>query len=167
MRSSQEIIALTDKYGARNYYPLPVVISKAEGVWVEDPEGNRYMDMLSAYSAVNQGHRHPKIIQALKDQADRVTLTSRAFHNDQLGPWYEKVCQLTGKNMVLPMNTGAEAVETAIKAARRWAYDVKGVPEDQAEIIACEGNFHGRTMTAVSLSSRSERSILLSSYLRH
>lgn len=156
MRSSQEIIALTDKYGARNYYPLPVVISKAEGVWVEDPEGNRYMDMLSAYSAVNQGHRHPKIIQALKDQADRVTLTSRAFHNDQLGPWYEKVCQLTGKNMVLPMNTGAEAVETAIKAARRWAYDVKGVPEDQAEIIACEGNFHGRTMTAVSLSSEPE-----------
>lgn len=156
MRSSEEIITITEKYGARNYHPLPVVISRAEGVWVEDPEGNRYMDMLSAYSAVNQGHRHPKIIQALKDQADRVTLTSRAFHNDQLGPWYEKVCKITDKNMVLPMNTGAEAVETAVKAARRWAYDVKGVPEDQAEIIACEGNFHGRTMTAVSLSSEPE-----------
>lgn len=114
------------------------------------------MDMLSAYSAVNQGHRHPKIIQALKDQADRVTLTSRAFHNDQLGPWYELITKLSGKEMALPMNTGAEAVETAFKAARRWAYDVKGVAEDKAEIIACEGNFHGRTMTAVSLSSDPE-----------
>lgn len=114
------------------------------------------MDMLSAYSAVNQGHRHPKIIQALKDQADRVTLTSRAFHNDQLGPWYEKICKLTNKEMALPMNTGAEAVETAVKAARRWAYDVKGVEDNQAEIIACIGNFHGRTMTAVSLSSEAE-----------
>jgi ornithine--oxo-acid transaminase len=114
------------------------------------------MDMLSAYSAVNQGHRHPKIIQALKDQADKVTLTSRAFHNDQLGPWYEKICKLTRKEMALPMNTGAEAVETAIKAARRWSYDVKGVAENQAEIIACVGNFHGRTMTAVSLSSEAE-----------
>jgi len=112
--------------------------------------------MLSAYSAVNQGHRHPKIIQALKDQADKITLTSRAFHNDQLGPFYEKVASLTGKDMVLPMNTGAEAVESAIKAARRWAYDVKGVPDNQAEIIACEGNFHGRTMLAVSLSSEEE-----------
>lgn len=153
---SDEIIQLTEKYGAKNYHPLPIVISKAEGVWVEDPEGNKYLDMLSAYSAVNQGHRHPKIIQALKDQADLVTLTSRAFHNDKLGPWYEKVAQLTKKEMVLPMNTGAEAVETAIKAARRWAYDVKGVKEDQAEIIACEGNFHGRTMLAVSLSSEPE-----------
>lgn len=114
------------------------------------------MDMLSAYSAVNQGHRHPKIINALKEQADRLTLTSRAFHNDQLGPWFEKICKLTNKEMVLPMNTGAEAVETAIKAARRWAYDVKGVAENKAEIIACEGNFHGRTMTAVSLSSEAE-----------
>ncbi|WP_075982743.1 ornithine--oxo-acid transaminase [Bacillus massilinigeriensis] len=156
MTKSQSIIEQTEKYGANNYHPLPIVISKAEGVWVEDPEGNKYMDMLSAYSAVNQGHRHPKIIQALKEQADRVTLTSRAFHNDQLGPWYEKVCQLTNMEMVLPMNTGAEAVETAIKAARRWAYDVKGVAEDQAEIIACIGNFHGRTMTAVSLSSDPE-----------
>src|SRR5690606_4594293 len=108
------------------------------------------------YSAVNQGHRHPKIIQALIEQANKVTLTSRAFHNDQLGPWYEKVCQLTNKEMALPMNTGAEAVETALKAARRWAYDVKGVPDDKAEIIACEGNFHGRTMAAISLSSEAE-----------
>ncbi|PLS15706.1 ornithine--oxo-acid transaminase [Bacillus sp. M6-12] len=153
---SAELIEQTEKFGAHNYHPLPIVISDAEGVWVKDPEGNKYMDMLSAYSAVNQGHRHPKIIQALKDQADRVTLTSRAFHNDQLGPWYEKICKLTDKQMALPMNTGAEAVETAIKAARRWAYDVKGVAENQAEIIACIGNFHGRTMTAVSLSSEEE-----------
>ncbi|MEK5440502.1 ornithine--oxo-acid transaminase [Fredinandcohnia sp. FSL W7-1320] len=153
---SKTIIDQTEKFGANNYHPLPIVISKAEGVWVEDPEGNKYMDMLSAYSAVNQGHRHPRIIQALKDQADRVTLTSRAFHNDQLGPWYELICKMTNKDMALPMNTGAEAVETAIKAARRWAYDVKGVKENQAEIIACIGNFHGRTMTAVSLSSEEE-----------
>lgn len=150
------IIEQTEKFGANNYHPLPIVISHAEGVWVEDPEGNKYMDMLSAYSAVNQGHRHPKIIQALKDQADRVTLTSRAFHNDQLGPWYELICELAKKDMALPMNTGAEAVETAVKAARRWAYDVKGVENNQAEIIACLGNFHGRTMTAVSLSSEEE-----------
>ncbi|MFC4411336.1 ornithine--oxo-acid transaminase [Chungangia koreensis] len=156
MSVSERVIEQTNRFGAHNYHPLPIVISEAEGVWVKDPEGNKYMDMLSAYSAVNQGHRHPKIIQALKDQADRVTLTSRAFHNDQLGPWYEKVCQLAGKEMALPMNTGAEAVETAFKAARRWAYDVKGVAEGQAEVIACEGNFHGRTMTAVSLSSDPE-----------
>jgi ornithine--oxo-acid transaminase len=153
MSKSQHIIGVTEQYGAHNYHPLPVVLSKAEGVWVKDPEGNKYMDMLSAYSAVNQGHRHPKIVEALKEQADRITLTSRAFHNDQLGPFYKKVSELSGKDMVLPMNTGAEAVETAVKAARRWAYDKKGVPENQAEIIACEGNFHGRTMTAVSLSS--------------
>ncbi|MBA2174522.1 ornithine--oxo-acid transaminase [Halobacillus locisalis] len=154
--SSQQIIDQTQEYGAKNYHPLPIVIAKAEGVWVEDPEGNRFMDMLSAYSAVNQGHRHPKIIQALNDQANRVTLTSRAFHNDQLGPWYEKICKITNKEMALPMNTGAEAVETAIKATRRWAYDVKKVPEEKAEIIACTGNFHGRTMTAVSISSEKE-----------
>ncbi|ALC89509.1 ornithine--oxo-acid aminotransferase [Bacillus sp. FJAT-18017] len=154
--NTHEIIEQTEKFGAPNYNPLPIVISKAEGVWVEDPEGTKYMDMLSAYSAVNQGHRHPKIIQALKDQADRVTLTSRAFHNDQLGPWYEKVSKLANKEMVLPMNTGAEAVETAIKAARRWAYFIKGVEENKAEIIGCTGNFHGRTMTAVSLSSEEE-----------
>ncbi len=156
MTVSEKVIVQTEKFGANNYHPLPIVISEAQGVWVKDPEGNKFMDMLSAYSAVNQGHRHPKIIQALKDQADKVTLTSRAFHNDQLGPWYEKICELSGKEMALPMNTGAEAVETAIKAARRWAYDVKGVAENQAEIIACEGNFHGRTMTAVSLSSDAE-----------
>jgi ornithine--oxo-acid transaminase len=156
MTQSESNISLTEKFGANNYHPLPVVISKAEGVWLFDPEGNRYMDMLSAYSAVNQGHRHPKIIKALKDQADRVTLTSRAFHNDKLGPWYEKICSLTKKEMALPMNTGAEAVETAVKAARRWAYERKGVAHDKAEIIACIGNFHGRTMTAVSLSSEAE-----------
>lgn len=155
-KKTKGLIEQTEKYGAHNYHPLPIVISRAEGVWVEDPEGNKYMDMLSAYSAVNQGHRHPKIIQALKDQADKVTLTSRAFHNDQLGPWYEKICKLTSKEMALPMNTGAEAVETAVKAARRWGYDVKGIDENQAEIIACVGNFHGRTMTAVSLSSEAE-----------
>lgn len=156
VKTSKDVINQTEQYGAHNYDPLPVVVSKAEGIWAEDLEGNRYMDMLSAYSSVNQGHRHPKIIQALKKQADAVTLTSRAFHNDQLGPWYEAVCKLTNKEMVLPMNTGAEAVETAIKTARRWAYDVKGVENNKAEIIACEGNFHGRTMTAVSLSSEKE-----------
>ncbi|MFC0270640.1 ornithine--oxo-acid transaminase [Metabacillus herbersteinensis] len=153
---TEGLIEQTEKYGAKNYHPLPIVISKAEGVWVEDPEGNKYMDMLSAYSAVNQGHRHPKIIKALKDQADRVTLTSRAFHNDQLGPWYEKLARITKKEMALPMNTGAEAVETAIKTVRRWGYNVKGIAENQAEIIACTGNFHGRTMSAVSLSSETE-----------
>ena len=151
--SSQSLINLTEKYGARNYKPLPIVISEAKGVWVTDPEGKRYMDMLSAYSAVNQGHCHPKILEAMINQAHRVTLTSRAFHNDQMGPFFEKVCSITGKNMVLPMNTGAEAVETAFKAARRWGYFVKKIPTDCAEIIACIGNFHGRTMTAVSLSS--------------
>ncbi|MCQ6285830.1 MULTISPECIES: ornithine aminotransferase [Bacillus cereus group] len=156
MIQTKDIIELTDTYGANNYHPLPIVISKAEGVWVEDPEGNRYMDLLSAYSAVNQGHRHPKIINALIDQANRVTLTSRAFHSDQLGPWYEKVAKLTNKEMVLPMNTGAEAVETAIKTVRRWAYDVKKVEANRAEIIVCEDNFHGRTMGSVSMSSNEE-----------
>ncbi|KAB2492228.1 ornithine--oxo-acid transaminase [Priestia endophytica] len=154
--TSEKVINQTEKFGANNYHPLPIVISKAEGVWVEDPEGNRYMDMLSAYSAVNQGHRHPKIIEALKKQADRVTLTSRAFHNDQLGPWYERMCAVTNKDMILPMNTGAEAVETAVKAVRRWGYEKKGIEENKAEIIACYDNFHGRTMTAVSLSSEEE-----------
>ncbi|TCS94795.1 ornithine--oxo-acid transaminase [Hazenella coriacea] len=156
MSKNQALIELTDKYGARNYHPLPIVISKAEGIWVEDADGKRYMDMLSAYSALNHGHRHPKLIQALKDQADLVTLTSRAFHNDKLGLFYEKVAQITGKELVLPMNTGAEAVETAIKAVRRWAYDVKKVPDNQAEIIVCEENFHGRTLAAISLSSNEE-----------
>ena len=152
MSKSEKVIEQTENYGANNYHPLPIVITEAEGVWVYDLEGNKYLDMLSAYSAVNQGHRHPKIIEALKTQADRVTLTSRAFHSDQLGPWYEKVATLTKKEMVLPMNTGAEAVETAIKTARRWAYDVKKISGD-AEIICCTGNFHGRTMAAISMSS--------------
>ncbi|MEX2105095.1 MAG: ornithine--oxo-acid transaminase, partial [Bacilli bacterium] len=156
VQQSTAIIEKTERYGAKNYHPLPIVISKAEGVWVEDPEGNKFMDMLSAYSALNQGHRHPKIIQALKDQADKVTLTSRAFHNDQLGEFYEKLAEFTGKEMILPMNTGAEAVETALKTARRWAYDVKKVQANEAEIIVCEGNFHGRTITVTSFSSDEE-----------
>lgn len=156
MTITSQFIESTERYGANNYHPLPIVISKAEGVWVEDPEGNRYMDMLSAYSALNHGHRHPTIIQALKDQADKVTLTSRAFHNDQLGLFYEKLSKLTGKDMILPMNTGAEAVETAIKAIRRWAYDVKQVPDNMTEIIVCENNFHGRTVTITSFSSSEE-----------
>lgn len=156
MNVTRTMIELTEQYGANNYHPLPIVISKAQGIYVYDIDGNEYMDMLSAYSAVNQGHRHPKIIEALVEQANRVTLTSRAFHSDQLGPWYEKVSQLTNKEMILPMNTGAEAVETAIKAARRWAYDVKGVAENKAEIIACAGNFHGRTLAAISMSSEAE-----------
>ncbi|MBE3595919.1 MAG: ornithine--oxo-acid transaminase [Hydrogenibacillus sp.] len=153
---TEQLIRQTETYGAHNYHPLPVVIAYAEGVWVEDVEGNRYMDMLSAYSAVNQGHRHPAIIAALKAQADRLTLTSRAFHNDRLGPFSEKLAKLTGKSMILPMNTGAEAVETAIKAARRWGYWKKGVPENAAEIIVCAHNFHGRTTTIISFSSEDE-----------
>ncbi|MFC1654899.1 aminotransferase class III-fold pyridoxal phosphate-dependent enzyme, partial [Myxococcota bacterium] len=153
MPSSKEIIEITEKYGAHNYKPLPVVISRAEGAWVWDCEGKKYLDFLSAYSAVNQGHRHPAIIGAFKDQADRVTLTSRAFHNDQLGPFLEEICTLSGMEMALPMNTGAEAVETAVKTARKWGYTNKKVAENQAEIICCTGNFHGRTTTVVSFSS--------------
>ena len=153
---SSAVIARTEAYGAANYKPLPIVISRAEGVWVEDPEGRRYLDMLSAYSALNQGHRHPAIVQALKEQADRVTLTSRAFHNERLTEFYDRLSAYTGKPMILPMNTGAEAVETAVKAVRRWAYQVKGVARDQAEIIVCEGNFHGRTTTITSFSSEEE-----------
>ncbi|MCY0896634.1 MAG: ornithine--oxo-acid transaminase [Alicyclobacillaceae bacterium] len=153
---SKDIMEVTDRYGAHNYHPLPIVVSKAERIWVEDPEGNRYMDMLSAYSALNPGHRHPRIIAALKEQADRVTLTSRAFHSDNLGQFYEMLSRLTKMEKILPMNTGAEAVETAIKAARRWAYDIKGVPDGMAEIIVCQGNFHGRTVTAISMSSDAE-----------
>jgi len=150
--SSQSVIDLAEKVGAHNYHPLPVVISQAEGVWVHDPEGRRYMDFLSAYSAVNQGHRNPHIIQALKDQADRVTLTSRAFHNDRMGDFLEKLCAYTGYEMALPMNTGAEAVETAMKMARRWGYQVKGIPANQAEIICFDQNFHGRTISIISYS---------------
>lgn len=153
MSTSNDIIMLTERYSAANYLPLPVVLAGGEGVWVEDPEGNRYMDMLSAYSAMSHGHRHPRVIAALKEQADKITLTSRAFHNDLLGAFCKKLAGITGKEQILPMNTGAEAVETAIKAARRWAYDKKGIPAGKAEIITCSGNFHGRTITIVSFSS--------------
>lgn len=153
MPTSGEIISVTEQYSARNYLPLPVVLSQGEGIWVEDPEGKRYMDMLSAYSAMNFGHCHPKIVESLRGQAGRITLTSRAFHNDRLGTFCRMLAELTGKDKVLPMNTGAEAVETAIKAVRRWAYRVKKIPSNQAEIIACRGNFHGRTSTIVSFSS--------------
>jgi ornithine--oxo-acid transaminase len=153
MPSSEEIIEITEKYGARNYKPLPVVISRAEGAWVWDCEGKKYLDFLSAYSAVNQGHRHPVIVGAMKEQLDRVTLTSRAFHNDQLGPFLEEICKLSGMEMALPMNTGAEAVETAVKMARKWGYTSKKVAENQAEIVCCTDNFHGRTITVVSFSS--------------
>jgi len=151
--SSEQLMEMEHTYGAHNYHPLEVVISKAEGIWVEDPEGKRYIDMLSAYSAVNQGHRHPTIIKALKDQADILTLTSRAFFNDKWPVFAEKLCQVTGKDMILPMNTGAEAVETAIKTMRKWGYKVKGVEPGKAEIIVFEENFHGRTTTIVSFST--------------
>ena len=150
--SSEELMDMEQQYGAHNYHPLEVVITKAEGVWVEDPEGRRYMDMLSAYSAVNQGHRHPRIIKALKDQADELTLTSRAFYSDRWPLFAKKRSELTGKDMILPMNTGAEAVETAIKTMRKWGYLVKGVEKDKAEIIVFEDNFHCRTVTIVSFS---------------
>jgi ornithine--oxo-acid transaminase len=142
-----------DKYSAHNYHPLPVVLERGEGVWVWDVDGNRYLDMLSAYSALNQGHRHPAIIDAAHKQLDTLTLTSRAFHNDQMGPFLRELCEATGFERALPMNTGAEAVETAIKMVRKWGYKVKGVPADQAEIIVCENNFHGRTTTIVGFSS--------------
>ena len=151
--SSEAIMRHTDTVSAHNYHPLPVVISQAEGVWVHDPEGRRYMDFLSAYSAVNQGHRHPKIIQALKDQADRCTLTSRAFHNDRMGRFLETLCSYTGYEMALPMNTGAEAVETALKMARMWGAKVKGVENGKQEIICVEENFHGRTLAIISFST--------------
>lgn len=148
-----DYIAIEDLHGAHNYHPLDVVITRGEGVWVYDVDGKRYLDCLSAYSALNQGHVHPKIFKTLVEQAQRVTLTSRAFRNDQLPHFYEELSDLTGYEMALPMNSGAEAVETAIKLARIWAYQVKGVPPNQAEIITCEGNFHGRTVTIISFSS--------------
>jgi ornithine--oxo-acid transaminase len=142
-----------ERYSAHNYHPLPVVLTRGEGIWVWDVEGNKYLDMLSAYSAVNQGHAHPKIIQALIDQAKRLPLTSRAFHNDRMGEFLKRLCEIAGYEKALPMNTGAEAVETAIKAVRKWGYEVKGVPADQAEILVFDGNFHGRTTTIISFSS--------------
>jgi len=153
MPSSKEYMEIEAKYGAHNYHPIPVVIAKAEGVYVWDPEGKRYTDMLSCYSALNQGHRHPKIVKAAKDQLDVLTLTSRAFYNDKLGAFMKKLTTLAGMDMMLPMNTGAEAVETGIKLARRWGYEKKKIPKDKAEIIVCAENFHGRTTTIVGFST--------------
>ena len=153
---TEDYIALEERYNAHNYKPLDVVIARAEGAAVWDVEGRRYLDFLSAYSAVNQGHCHPRIVRALVEQAHRVTLTSRAFRNDQLPLLAKELCELFGYEMMLPMNTGVEAVETAIKAARKWAYRVKGVADEQAEIIACTGNFHGRTTTVISFSSEEQ-----------
>jgi ornithine--oxo-acid transaminase len=149
---TQDYIQLEDQYGAHNYHPLDVVIERAEGVWVYDVEGKKYLDCLSAYSAVNQGHVHPEILDALVAQSKKLTLTSRAFRNDQLPLLYKELSEMTGYEMSLPMNSGAEAVETAIKLARKWAYQVKGVPRHQAEIVVCDGNFHGRTTTIISFS---------------
>jgi len=149
----QYYIRLEDKFGAHNYKPLDVVLQRGEGVWVWDVKGKKYMDCLSAYSAVNQGHCHPKIMSAMIEQSRKLTLTSRAFRNDQLGPLYKEICELTHSHKILPMNSGAEAVETVIKAVRKWGYKVKGVTKDHAEIIVCENNFHGRTITIVGFST--------------
>jgi len=151
--STEEYIKLENQYGAQNYKPLDVVLTRGQGIWVWDVEGRRYLDCLSAYSAVNQGHCHPKILRTLIEQAERLTLVSRAFRNDQLGPFYRELCELTDSHMVLPMNSGAEAVESAIKAVRKWGYKIKGIPEDKAEVIVCENNFHGRTITIVGFST--------------
>ncbi len=149
-------IDLEEQYGAHNYQPLDVVLSRGQGIWVWDVEGNKYLDCLASYSAVNQGHCHPKIMRTMLEQAQQLTLTSRAFRNDQLGLFYKELCELTNSHKVLPMNSGAEAVETVIKAARKWGYQVKGVPPDQAEIIVCANNFHGRTITIVGFSSEEQ-----------
>ncbi len=151
--TSNDLIKLEEKYGAHNYHPLPVVLAKGQGPFMWDVEGKKYYDFLSAYSAVNQGHCHPKIVQALYKQAQTLTLTSRAFYNDALGPYEEYITKYFGYDKILPMNTGAEADETALKICRKWAYDKKGIPEGQAKIIVCEGNFHGRTITIVSMST--------------
>jgi ornithine--oxo-acid transaminase len=151
--SAESLIALEDQWGAHNYHPLDIVVERASGAWVYDVEGNRYLDCLSAYSAVNQGHCHPRILEALREQAERVSLTSRAFRNDQLPLFCKELAELCRMEAVLPMNTGAEAVETAIKAARRWGYTIKGIPADRAEIIVCANNFHGRTTTITGFSS--------------
>jgi ornithine--oxo-acid transaminase len=153
MMEQREFIELEDQFGAHNYKPLDVVLSRGKGVWVWDVDGKKYLDCLAAYSAVNQGHCHPKIMQAMVAQAEKLTLTSRAFRNDQLGPFYKELCELTNSHRVLPMNSGAEAVETAIKTVRKWGYTVKGVAENQAEIIVCDNNFHGRTISIVSFST--------------
>jgi ornithine--oxo-acid transaminase len=150
--NSQDCIAIEERYGAHNYNPLDVVITKGKGVWVEDVDGKKFMDFLAAYSAVNQGHCHPRLVSVMKHQVEKLTLTSRAFRNDQWPLLAREVCELTGYDMVLPMNSGAEAVETAIKAARKWGYRLKGVEADRAEIIVCDGNFHGRTITIITFS---------------
>ena len=150
--NAQQHIALEERYSAHTYLPLDVVLTRGEGVWVEDVEGKRYMDFLAAYSAVSQGHCHPRLVKVMVEQASKLTLTSRAFRNDQLPLFAKELCELTGYEMMLPMNSGAEAVETAIKAARKWGYEVKGVPDDRAHILACQGNFHGRTTTIISFS---------------
>jgi ornithine--oxo-acid transaminase len=150
---STEYIRLEDTYGAHNYKPLDVVLAKGRGIWVWDVDGRKYLDCLSSYSAVNQGHCHPKIMATLREQAEKLTLTSRAFRNDQLGPFYKEICDLTHSHKVLPMNSGAEAVETVIKAVRKWGYQIKGVSRNQAEIIVCADNFHGRTITIVGFST--------------
>ena len=150
---TQHFINLENRYGAQNYKPLDVVLTRGEGIWVWDVEGKKYLDFLSSYSAVNQGHCHPKIMKTMIEQAQKLCLTSRAFRNDQLGLFYEDICNLTNSHMVLPMNSGAEAVETVIKAVRKWGYNLKGVPQDQAEIIVCENNFHGRTIAIIGFSS--------------
>jgi ornithine--oxo-acid transaminase len=151
--TAKDFIQLEEEYGAHNYHPLNVVIERAEGVWVWDVDGRKYLDCLSAYSALNQGHRHPAIVEALVAQAHKVTLTSRAFRNDQLGPFYHELHALTGYEMALPMNSGAEAAETAVKLARKWGYVIKGIPHDQAEIVVAADNFHGRTITLISFST--------------
>jgi ornithine--oxo-acid transaminase len=156
MSNAQDFIALEEQFGAHNYHPLDVVISRADGAWVWDVEGKKYMDFLAAYSAVNQGHCHPRLVKVMAEQMCRVALTSRAFRNDQLGPFCKEICEMTGFERVLPMNTGAEAVETAIKAARKWGYTVKGIEKDKAEILVFSGNFHGRTTTIVGFSSDEE-----------
>ena len=150
---TQHFINLEDRYGAQNYKPLDVVLNRGEGIWVWDVEGKKYLDFLSSYSAVNQGHCHPKIMKTMIEQAQKLCLTSRAFRNDQLGLFYEDICNLTNSHMVLPMNSGAEAVETVIKAVRKWGYKLKGVPQNQAEVIVCENNFHGRTIAIIGFSS--------------
>ncbi len=162
---SQDYITLDEKYGAHNYHPLPVVISWAEGCKVRDPEGKTYFDFLSAYSAVNQGHRHPRILKAVRDQLDLCTLTSRAFHNDRMGLFLKKLCEFTGYEMALPMNTGAEAVETALKAARRWGVEVKGVKNGEQEIICAEENFHGRTIAVISMSTDPDSTVNYGPYV--
>ncbi|KAG0332146.1 ornithine aminotransferase, partial [Podila horticola] len=163
--TNKEVIHLEHQYGAHNYHPLPVVFSKAEGIWVWDCEGNKYMDFLSAYSATNQGHSHPKIVKALCDQAQKLCLSSRAFYNDVFGQYAKYVTEYFGFDKVLPMNTGAEAVETAIKLSRKWGYMKKGIPENQAVVLSCTENFHGRTVGIISMSTDPDARIGFGPYL--